>query len=85
MTYDLSLELSPDILFSNLKKAWTGLADDILKSVNIVDTYDTDTIHSITIRFEFESNERTLESTEVQEIMEKIIENLSIIDVNLRS
>ena len=85
MTYDLSLELSPDILFSNLKKAWTGLADDILKSVNIVDTYDTDTIHSITIRFEFESNERTLESTDVQEIMEKIIENLSIIDVNLRS
>ena len=85
MIYDLSLELSPDILFSQLKKAWTGLADDILKSVNIVDTYDTDTIHSITIRFEFESNERTLESTEVQEIIEKIIDNLAIIDVNLRS
>ena len=85
MTYDLSLELSPDILFSQLKKAWVGLADDILKRVSIVDTYDTELIHSITIRFEFESNERTLESTEVQEIMEKIIDNLANIDVSLRS
>ncbi|MBQ7505518.1 MAG: phenylalanine--tRNA ligase subunit beta [Ruminococcus sp.] len=85
MTYDLSLELSPDILFSKLREAWAGLADDILKNVSIVDTYDTETIHSITIRFEFESNERTLESTEVQEIIDKIIDNLARIDVNLRS
>ena len=48
-------------------------------------TYDTETIHSITIRFEFGSNERTLESTEVQQIMDKIIANLEKINVKLRA
>mgnify|MGYP002241929308 CR=1 FL=1 len=47
---------------------------EILKSTKIVDTYDTDTVHSVTIRFEFSSNERTLSSAEVQKIMDKIIQ-----------
>ncbi|MBR1731790.1 MAG: hypothetical protein IJ725_05105 [Ruminococcus sp.] len=85
MTYDLSLELKPGMLFSKLKEAWNGLAENILKSTKIVDTYDTETIHSITVRFEFVSSERTLESNEVQEIMDKIIENLGKIDVKLRT
>ncbi|MCR5653097.1 MAG: phenylalanine--tRNA ligase subunit beta [Ruminococcus sp.] len=85
MTYDLSLELSPDKLFSDLRECWTNIAQNILKSVRIVDTYDTDAIHSITIRFEFGSNERTLESNEVQEIMDNVIANLEKIDVKLRT
>ncbi len=85
MTYDLSLELKHDTLFAELKEAWKGVADDILKGTKIVDTYDTETIHSITIRFEFGSNERTLESSEVQEIMDKIIANLEQIGAKLRT
>ena len=85
MTYDLSLELKPDTLFSALKDSWKGLADGILNDVRIIDTYDTDAIHSITLRFEFGSNERTLESSEVQDIMDKIIENLDKINVKLRT
>lgn len=84
MTYDLSVELKAGTYFSDLMECWKGLGGDILKGTKIVDTYDTETVHSITIRFEFSSNERTLESGEVQEIMDKVIENLNNIGVNLR-
>lgn len=84
MTYDLSVELKPGTYFSNLMECWKGIGEDILKGIKIVDTYDTETIHSITIRFEFSSNERTLESSEVQIVMDKIIKNLDGIGVSLR-
>ncbi len=84
MTYDLSLDLNEGTLYSNLKECWKGIGQEILKNTRIVDTYDTEEIHSMTIRFEFSSNERTLSSAEVQEIMDKIIENLKEIGVNLR-
>ena len=84
MTYDLSVELKAGTYFSDLMECWDGLGGDILKGTKIVDTYDTETVHSITIRFEFSSNERTLESGEVQDIMDKVIENLDNIGVSLR-
>ncbi len=83
--YDLSLEIPTGVLFDNLKECWTGLGAEILKNSKIVDTYDTETVHSITVRFEFASNERTLSSAEVQEIMDKVIANLDKIGVKLRS
>lgn len=85
MTYDLCLELKEGVLFQNLKECWKGLGEEILKNTKIVDTYDTEEIHSMTVRFEFSSNERTLSSVEVQEVMDKIIENLKGIGVNLRA
>ena len=84
MDYDLSVIVPNTVYFSDLAKCWKGEGEDILKNVKIVDTYDTETLHSITIRFEFSSNERTLSSAEVQAIMDKIIENLKDINVNLR-
>ena len=84
MDYDLSVIVPNTVYFSDLAKCWKGEGEDILKNVKIVDTYDTETLHSITIRFEFSSNERTLSSAEVQAIMDKIIENLRGINVNLR-
>ncbi len=83
--YDLSLEIPTGVLFDNLKECWDGLGTDILKNSKIVDTYDTETVHSITVRFQFSSNERTLSSSEVQEIMDKVIANLDKIGVKLRS
>jgi phenylalanyl-tRNA synthetase beta chain len=85
MTYDLSVVLPGGTFFADLKECWKGLGDNILKKTFIVDTYDTDTIHSVTIRFEFVSSERTLESSEVQAIMDEVIENLAKINVNLRA
>ncbi|MDO4419309.1 MAG: phenylalanine--tRNA ligase subunit beta [Ruminococcus sp.] len=84
MTYDISVEVPQGVLFESLKNCWQEDGTALLKSTKIVDTYDTDTVHSITIRFEFSSNERTLSSTEIQEIMDKVIANLNAIGVNLR-
>jgi phenylalanyl-tRNA synthetase beta chain len=84
MDYDLSLEIPQGTFFSNLKECWEGLGKGILQNTKIVDTYDTDEIHSMTVRFEFSSNERTLSSKEVQDVMDKVIENLKNIGVNLR-
>lgn len=83
MDYDLSLEIPDGVIFDNLKACWEN-AGDILKNTKIVDTYDSGSVHSITVRFEFSSNERTLSSAEVQEIMDGIIERLAAIGVKLR-
>lgn len=82
--YDLSLELPGGVFYDKLTECWSGEGSDILRNTKIVDTYDTDTVHSITVRFEFSSNERTLSSAEVQSIMDRIIANLDIIGVKLR-
>ena len=84
MDYDISVIVPSGVFFRDLKKCWENEGGEILKSTRIVDTYDTDHFHSITIRFEFSSAERTLSSNEVQEIMNRVIENLKNIDVNLR-
>ena len=84
MDYDISVVVPSGVLFSDLAKSWENEGRGILKSTRIVDSYDTDLFHSITIRFEFSSNERTLSSNEVQEIMDNVIENLKGINVHLR-
>lgn len=84
MDYDISVVVPSGVLFADLSKCWNGLGEEILKNVKIVDTYDTELFHSITVRFEFSSNERTLSSAEVQAVMDKVIENLAAIDVKLR-
>lgn len=84
MDYDLSLEIPTGVFYGDLTNCWKEAGTELLKSTKIVDTYDTETVHSITVRFEFSSSERTLSSTEVQEIMDKVIENLDKIGVKLR-
>lgn len=82
--YDISVVVPEKLFFEDLSKCWIGKGEGILKGTKIVDTYDTDTVHSITIRFEFSSAERTLASAEVQTVMDEIIANLAKIGVNLR-
>lgn len=83
--YDLSLDIPQDVFFDNLSACWKNEGGSILKNINVIDTYDTEDIHRITIRFEFSSNERTLSSAEVQEIIDKIVLNLSSIGVNIKN
>ncbi len=85
MDYDISIEVPKGVFFDKLAESWKKDGTTLLKNVKIVDTYDTDTIHSVTIRFEFSSNERTLASTEVQEIMDRIVANLEKIGIKLRN
>ena len=84
MDYDISVIVPSGVFFSDLKKCWENEGRGILRNTKIVDTYDTELFHSITVRFEFSSAERTLSSAEVQEIMDRIIDNLSGIEVKLR-
>ena len=83
--YDLSLEIPSGVFYSDLAQSWKNEGGAILKNTKIVDTYDTATVHSITVRFEFSSNERTLSSNEVQEIIDKVIANLEKLGVKLRN
>jgi len=84
MTYDISVEIPAGVLFENLESCWRQVGTELLKNTRIVDTYDTEDIHSITVRFEFSSSERTLSTAEIQEIMDKVIANLNEIGVTLR-
>ena len=84
MDYDISVIVPAGVFFSDLKKSWENEGEGILRNTKIVDTYDTELFHSITIRFEFSSSERTLSSNEVQEIMDRVIANLKKINVTLR-
>lgn len=83
--YDISLEIPSGVFYSDLAESWKNEGGAILKNTKIVDTYDTETVHSITVRFEFSSNERTLSSNEVQEIIDKVIANLEKLGVKLRN
>lgn len=82
--YDLSLDMPEGVLYGDLKECWTNEGKDILKGASIVDTYDTDEVHRITVRFVFSSDERTLSSAEVQEIIDKITANLSTKNVTIK-
>ncbi|MDD6488568.1 MAG: phenylalanine--tRNA ligase subunit beta [Clostridia bacterium] len=83
--YDLSLDIPNGVFFENLAESWKDVSGEILKNVIIVDTYDTDTVHRITIRFEFSSKERTLSLSEVQEIIDKITSNLNSKGVTIKN
>lgn len=84
MDYDISVEVPDGVLYEQLSECWANAGNGILKNTKIVDTYDTDTVHSITIRFEFSSNERTLSSNEVQDVMDKVIAGLNKMGIKLR-
>ena len=77
MEYDLSMDIPENTHFSDLKACWINEGGEILKGADIVDTYDTETVHRFTVRFVFSSDTRTLSSAEVQEIVDKIIANLA--------
>lgn len=83
--YDLSLDVPKDVFYDKLAECWKNDGTSLLKDINVVDIYDTDTVHRITIRFEFSSGERTLSLAEVQEIIDKIIANLNSIGVTIKN
>lgn len=84
MDYDISVVIPNGVLFADMAKCWENEGKGILQSAKPVDSYDTESFHSETIRFEFSSNERTLSSAEVQAVMDNIVANLAKLDVKLR-
>lgn len=82
--YDISVIVPKGVLYSDMAARWDGEGAQILKSVKIIDTYTTELLNSMTLRFGFSSPERTLSFAEVQAVMDKVVANLQGIGVKLR-
>ena len=83
--YDLSLILTEGTTFAKLSECWNSLNLTELESVKVIDTYDNGEIKSITVRLVFSAKDRTLEMDEVQERINKILDNLKDIGIELRN
>ncbi len=83
--YDLSLNISNGAKFCELQKCWDELNLAELTSVKVIDTYEKDGVKSIAVRFVFSSKDRTLEMEEVQNWIDKILENLKKIGISLKN
>ena len=83
--YDLSIVMGAGNRFSDAENAWTKLKLENLTDVIVTDIYDNGETKSITVRFTFSSDERTLSMEEVQASVDKIIAELNAIGVSLRA
>lgn len=82
--YDLSLVMPEGTRFENIKTAWADKKVKELKSVSTIDVYDNGKVKSVTLRFRFENDQRTLTSEEVQKSVDVILANLSAMNVELK-
>ncbi|MCR5594796.1 MAG: phenylalanine--tRNA ligase subunit beta [Lachnospiraceae bacterium] len=83
--YDLSLVIPEGIRFESIEKCWNDLKIKELNKVSVIDMYEALDIKSIAVRFSFVAPDRTLTGEEVQGNMDRIIENLSKLNVNLKA
>ena len=83
--YDVSLVMGEGLRFSDVSSAWTSLNCPSLTSATVTDIYDNGQTKSVTVRFTFSSDERTLSMDEVQPIVDEIMKNLNSIGVTLRA
>lgn len=82
--YDLSLLIPEGVRFENLENCWAKEIKKELKKVSVIDVYDNGIIKSVTLRFHYEDSERTLTSEEVQKSIDKILENLKNLNVEMK-
>jgi len=77
---DVSLIIERNVNFAEIKKAIETENFELLRTVEFVDVYEgkgiADNERSITIRFEYRSDERTLLDEEVEKIHASILQNL---------
>ena len=75
---DLSFSASVgDLDFAAVEKAARDAAGKYLKDVTLVDLYEGDNGESVTLRFGFSSDERTLARTEIQPSVDALVSALS--------
>ena len=83
--YDLSLLMPEGVRFENIASCWQDKKIKNLLDVKVIDIYDVLPIKSITVRFAFGAEDRTLTSEEVQKNIDRIIENLKNVNVTLKN
>ena len=84
MDMDLSLLLPEGMRFADMEPAWAG-AGNTLKSVSLIDSFEQNGRRSLTLRFAFSSQEKTLSKEEVQPIVDGIVEKLNAAGAVLRT
>ena len=83
--YDLSLLLPEGVRFDDISSCWAKLLKKHLKEVSVIDIYDAEAVKSITVRFSFGLDDRTLTGEEVQKSIDDILANLETIGVKMKS
>ena len=82
--YDLSLIIPDGVRFESIEKRWTDLKIRELRKTSIIDMYEASGVRSITIRFSFVADDRTLTGEEVQAHIDTILKNLEESGVRLK-
>ena len=83
--YDLSLVIPEGVRFEDIAPCWDKKANPELNKVNVIDIYDAGETKSVTIRFSFSLDDRTLTGEEVQSRIDTIVSKLSDRNVTLRT
>ena len=83
--YDLSLVVPEGVRFEDMSLCWDRKDNPELSKVNVIDIYDSKDTKSVTIRFSFSLDDRTLTGEEVQARIDKIVEKLASRGVALRA
>lgn len=83
--YDLSLVVPEGVRFDSITDCWDKKKNPELKKVSVIDIYDTGVAKSITMRFSFGVDDRTLTGEEVSQRVDKILENLKEKGIVLRA
>lgn len=80
--YDLSLTLPENVRFAHMEPCWQE--QPLLTGVSLVDSFELAGARSITLRFAFSSQEKTLSREEVQPKIDCILEKLKVLGIALR-
>lgn len=81
---DLSVVVNREETYRRLSAAWAEEPRDILSSVQVIDTFDMGSECSVTLRFAFSSNKKTLSREEIQPMVDRVIANLSGLGASLK-
>ncbi len=83
--YDLSIVLPDGLRFADASSAWTVLPCRELTSVKVIDVYGLEGTKSVTVRFTFSSEEKTLSMEEIQSVIDIVVSNLKDKGILLRA
>lgn len=89
MTRDLSMVMDKDIPVGKLEHIFRRRGGDILEKAELFDVYEGDQIDagkkSVAYSLRFRRKDRTLEESEVSEVINKILKDLKDMNIELRS
>lgn len=82
---DLSLVLPQGKIFADLEPAWSKALEGPLTGVSLIDSFQLENGRSLTLRFAFSSQEKTLSKEEVQPLVDEIVESWRAQGISLRA